>query len=115
MRKALLHFYSMCKNWVKTMALRLLHRTRHETPKEPEPAPGVLTDLDRKLGAEIQKRQARGKAINTRQGGPNMPKYQPCPKRHGMKKREDKAVVGGIPGALYYCNQCKDSFFVRAK
>lgn len=56
-----------------------------------------------------------GERIDTRRSGPNMPKYQPCPKGHGFKRIEDKAVVGSVPGALYYCNQCKDNFFVRAK
>lgn len=84
--------------------------------KEPESAPSVLTELDKKLGQKIQQRQAKmGKPVDTSKGEHNMPKYQPCPKGHGLKKIEDKAIVGGVPGALYYCNQCKGRFFVRAK
>jgi hypothetical protein len=69
----------------------------------------VATDLEKKLGKEIQKSQ--GRAINTRRGGPNMPTYQPCPFGHGLKKRKAKTMGG----ATYYCNQCKGGFFVRAK
>ena len=83
---------------------------------EPEPAPGALTELDKKLGRKIQERQAKmGRPVDTRKGEHNMPKYQPCPFGHGLKKIEEKAIVGGVPGALYYCNKCKDRFFVRAK
>ena len=83
--------------------------------KEPEPAPGQLTELDKILGQKIQERQEMGRPVDTSKHEHNMPKYQPCPKGHGLKKIEDKAIVGGVPGALYYCNQCKSSFFVRAK
>jgi hypothetical protein len=105
--------------WIKDMVHKIADlipdRFKHQDTKDP--APGVLTELDKQLGRKIQQRQAREKAraVDTRQGGPNMPKYQPCPKGHGLKKREDKAIVGGIPGALYYCNICKDSFFVKVK
>jgi hypothetical protein len=107
--------------WIKTMVFTiagLIPRWfKRQATAEPEPAPHVVTPLERKLAREIQKRQAKeiGRAIDTREGGPNMPRYQPCPKDRGLKKRVDKAIVGGVPGALYYCNRCKTEFFVKAK
>lgn len=81
-----------------------------------KPSTGQLTDLDKILGQRIQERQAKmGQPVDTSKHEHNMPKSQPCPKGHGWKKREDKAIMGGVPGALYYCNRCKDSFFVRVK
>lgn len=41
---------------------------------------------------------------------PNMPKFQPCPRGHGWKKRIEKT----IGGARYLCNRCRDKFFVAA-
>jgi len=82
--------------------------------EEPEPAPGLLTDLDKQLGRKIQQRHEKaGRPVDTSKHEHNMPKYQPCPKGHGMKKIRGKAIVVGVPGALYYCNQCKTEFFVR--
>jgi hypothetical protein len=80
--------------------------------EEAEPAPGVLTDLDKKLGAEIQKRQTlEGKPVDTRQGGPNMPRYQPCSRCHRGSKRVEKTAGG----ANYRCpNPEHGKFFVRA-
>jgi len=40
---------------------------------------------------------------------PNMPKYQPCPKGHGFKRRKEKT----LGGASYHCNICGSDFFVR--
>lgn len=40
--------------------------------------------------------------------GPNMPKHQPCPLKHGWKKRVEKAKTG----AYYGCNRCKALFMV---
>jgi hypothetical protein len=40
--------------------------------------------------------------------GPNMPKYQPCPRGHGLKKRKRRT----LGGAYYHCEKCGD-FFVR--
>jgi hypothetical protein len=103
--------------WLKSMVAKLPKLLpRRQAQEKPEPAPGQLTELDKKLGREIQKRQAKeGKAVSTTKGGPNMPRYQPCPKGCGLKRIVDKAVVGGVPGALYYCNHCKQEFFVSAK
>lgn len=99
----------MCKKLLMAMAKlpKLLPRRCQE---EPEPAPGVLTDLDKKLGAEIQKRQTlEGKPVDTRQGGPNMPRYQPCPKCRRQSKRMEKTAGG----ANYNC-RIHGKFFVRA-
>lgn len=97
--------------WIKTMMRKLLHRSKQKASIEAEPAPGVLTDLDKKLGREIQKRQAKGqiKVADTRQGGPNMPRYQFCPQGHGLKRRTRKTMGG----AYYGCKKCGE-FFVRA-
>ena len=75
-----------------------------------DPALGVLTDLDKKIGAKILKRQAlERKVINTHQGGPNMPKYQPCPRCRRMSKRMEKTEGG----AKYKCRE-HGKFFMRA-
>jgi len=96
--------------WLKTVAKLpklLLHRREKE---EPGPAPGVLTDLDKKLGAEIQKRQAKGKVkvVDTCQGGPNMPRWQFCNCRRGAKRM--RKTLGGA----YYKCPIHGEFFVRA-
>jgi len=36
---------------------------------------------------------------NTSRGGPDMPKYQPCPQCHSGSKRQDKTITG----AFYNC------------
>lgn len=88
------------------MVLRLLHRPEHEA------VPTVLPELDKKLGQKIQRRQDKmGRPIDTRQGGSNMPRYQPCPSCHRGTKRKRKTVGG----AHYYCKRCKAGFFVRAQ
>jgi hypothetical protein len=97
--------YRKICDWLKALVAKLFRRS------QPDPAPGVLTELDKQLGREIQERQAQA----SRPREHNMPRYQPCPKGHGMKKIVEKAIVGGIPGALYYCNKCKNEFFVRAR
>jgi len=105
----------MIWEWIKTMVHKIAdlipRRFRREVTEEPEPAPGQLTELDKRLGKEILKKQARGvgRPVDTHQGGPNMPKYQPCPRGHGMKRRTQKTAGG----AYYACQQC-GKFFVRA-
>lgn len=47
--------------------------------------------------------------VNTSRGGLNMPKKQPCPEHHGLKKRTKKTLAG----AFYWCNRCDGEFFVR--
>jgi len=101
--------------WIKTMVSKIAdlipRRFKRETPEELRPAPHVMTPLEKKLGRKIQKKQAReaARAVDTRQGGPNMPKYQSCPGGHGWKRRARKTMGG----AYYGCKKCGD-FFVRA-
>jgi hypothetical protein len=93
--------------WLKMVAKlpKLLPRRR----QEPEPAPGVLSELDKKLGQEIQKREERmGRPLDTRQGGPNMPRYQFC--SCGRSARRTRKTAGG---ANYKCS-IHGEFFVRA-
>lgn len=40
---------------------------------------------------------------------PNMPRFQPCPQGHGLKKRKKKT----LGGAYYGCGIC-GNFFVKA-
>jgi len=104
------YIYRKICDWLKALVDKLFRKS------EPDPAPGVLTELDKKLGQKIQQRKERmGRSVDTSKHEHNMPKYQPCPKGHGLKKIREKAIVGGVPGALYYCNICKIEFFVRAK
>lgn len=71
----------------------------------------MLTELDKRLGKEIRRRQAKGKAVDTRQGGPSMPKVQPCPSCGRRSKRVQK-VECPIEGAYYRCSK-HGKFFVR--
>ncbi|MHB8084314.1 MAG: hypothetical protein ACYDHZ_00610 [Dehalococcoidia bacterium] len=48
--------------------------------------------------------------ILTSRGGPNMPRFQPCPD-HGTWGKRSQKFMGG---AEYYCRQCKSTFFVRS-
>lgn len=107
--------------WIKTMMSNIVsklpkllprrHRFIREVQVGPEPAPHVMTPLEKKLGREIQKKRTRGtmRAVDTRQGSPNMPRYQPCSRGHGQKRRKRKTMGG----AYYGCKKCGD-FFVRS-
>ena len=100
------------REWIKAMVHKiadLIPRRLRREPLESEPAP--LTPLDKELGKKIQRRQARelGKAVDTRHGGPRMPKYQPCPSCNKMAKRKRKTMGG----AYYRCRK-HGEFFVRA-
>lgn len=59
---------------------------------------------------EKRKKRDEGRLINTRYGGPNMPKHQPCPLCRAWVKRIRKAMGG----AHYYCTKCKRDNFVKA-
>jgi len=84
-------------------------RFRREVPEEPEPAPGQLTELDKRLGKEIQKRKAReGRPVDTHQGGPNMPRHQHC--KCGRWSKRKRKTAGGA----YYKCRIHGDFFVRA-
>jgi len=60
-------------------------------------------------GPEVKEKEML-KVVNTRQPGPNMPKYQPCPNGHGLKHR----IYKTLGGAYYNCVICGD-FFVRSR
>jgi len=95
--------------WIKTVLERIKALFRRKAKVEPIHQP---TELEKKLAASIQKRQVReGRLVYTRQSGPNMPKYQPCPAGHGWKRRKHKTMGG----AQYYCSNCKEFFFIRAR
>jgi len=55
-----------------------------------------------------EKRLAR--LVRTSRGGPNMPKYQPCPRCRGGAKRREKL---GELGARYFCRRNQVSFVVK--
>ena len=56
------------------------------------------------IAAEIAER-----FINTKRGGPNMPKKQPCPHCKGWVPRFEKTE----DGAIYSCTRCKLKFLVK--
>jgi hypothetical protein len=101
-------------DWIRATIFKLRdlisRRSKVDTPEEPP----VLTELDKKLGRKIQKRQAEkaelAQPVDTRHGGPNMPKRQPCPRGHGWKRRKQKTMGG----AYYGCRICGD-FFIRSR
>lgn len=55
--------------------------------------------------------QKLARIVSTRRGGPNMPKFQPCPQCHGQAKRESKTVGGDY----YWCIKCGVAFFVNRR
>jgi hypothetical protein len=80
--------------WLKGLVNKLFHRN---TPKS----------MAKPRHTTIQEEKSRH--ITPVRLGHNMPKYQPCPNGHGMKKRKEKTLTG----AHYHCNKCGD-FLVRA-
>ena len=66
--------------WVKVILSKLLHRDRH----------------------------VAARAVRIYPRYPNMPKRQPCPNGHGLKRRLGKT----LGGAQYECNRC-GNFFVK--
>jgi len=99
------------------MLSKLLRRFRRETPVEAEPAPHVMTPLERRqfeknLARAIQEKQAReGRIVDTRTGGPNMPKWQPC----DICNRGAKRVLKTSTGAKYHCTKCNNNVYVQAR
>jgi hypothetical protein len=112
LKMAFLHFYTWCKRLMAKLPKLLPHRGEPE--EEADPAPGVLTELDKQLGREIKERQAKmSRPIDTSRGDPNMPRYQRCICGR-WAKRTDKAEVGGKPGAFYKCS-IHGEFFVSRR
>lgn len=81
------------------------------------PTPHVDRALDIKLGRDIQKRRERGvrRLLDTRHGGANMPKSQPCDICLKWVRRVEKTSIGRSQGAKYHCNKCKNDIYVVAK
>ena len=96
--------------WLKAILVKLpkLLPHRRGTREETEPALGLIP-LDKKLTKKEERAAKMGRPVDTRQGGSNMPRYQPYPLGHGWKKRTRKTMGG----AYYGCSKCCDEFFVR--
>jgi hypothetical protein len=95
--------------WIKTMVYKIADLIPRRLRRESlEPAPS--TPLEKELGKKIQKRQARelGRAVDTRQGGPNMPRRQRCSCGRWAKRK--RKTMGGA----YYKCPIHGEFFVRA-
>ena len=84
---------------IKNMAMRLLRRKQYKAPKH-------NLELENKIAKDIQE---RGKFVDTRRFGPNMPRRQHCSSCHKGAKRIAKTTHG----AYYHCSKCGE-FFVRA-
>jgi hypothetical protein len=97
------------REWIKAMVYKiadLISRRLRREPSEPEPAPS--TPLEKELGRKIQKRQELGRAVDTRHGGPNMPRRQRCSCGRWAKRK--RKTMGGA----YYKCRIHGEFFVRA-
>jgi hypothetical protein len=99
--------------WLRTLVAKLPRLLPRRREAEEEDEPGVLTELDKRLGKEILERQARRK-VDTRHGGPNMPRSQPCPVCRRKSKRVGKIDEDHYRGAYYMCPN-HDKFFVSAR
>ena len=100
--------------WFRTMLSKLTDllpsRQRHPTPH-------VDTALDIKLGRDIQQTRERGvgRLLDTRHGGANMPKYQPCDLCFKWVRRVEKTQIGRSQGARYHCNKCNNDIYELAR
>lgn len=97
--------------WFRTILSKLTDLLPRR--QEPEVEPHVDTALDRKLGRDIKKQRERGvgRLLDTRHGGPNMPKYQPC----GICLNWVKRVEKTSRGAKYHCNKCNNDIHELAR
>lgn len=93
--------------WIKAMVSKLAELIPRQRQAEREPTPHVDKALERRLAKRIQ--QGAVRPVDTRQGGPNMPRRQPCPSCHKRAKRKRKTMGGG-----YYECRKHGEFFVRA-
>ena len=95
--------------WLRTILSKLLSKLTDLLPGR-QPAAHVDKALDIKLGRDIKKRRERGvgRGVDTRRGGPNMPRRQPCSSCHKSAKRTRKTEGG----AYYKCGE-HGEFFVR--
>ena len=88
----------MCKE----LLLKLIRRVSKRVSGKPR--------INKELETRIVEEMKKGKSvrlIRTSRGGPNMPKYQPCPVCHARAKRKFKTELG----ANYAC-RCGRAFFV---
>jgi len=98
--------------WIKTMVHKIANLIPRRFKREPESAPHVMTPLEKELARKIQQRQAReGRPVDTRTGGPNMPKWQPC----DICNRGAKRVLKTSTGAKYHCTKCNNNMYVQAQ
>ena len=95
------------RDWIKAIVLKLLRRTG------PPATPHQNIELEKKLARDIKKKRDRlvGRGVDTRHGGPNMPKYQPC----DICGRGAKRVLKTSTGAKYHCKKCNNSMVIAAK
>ena len=94
-------------DWIESIMLKLFRRTG------PPSTSHVDTELEKKLARDIKKKRDRlvGRGVDTRHGGPNMPKYQPC----DICGRGAKRVLKTSTGAKYHCKKCNNSMVIAAK
>ena len=103
---AIRKIWERIKEMVSKIADMIPRRFKRE---DPEPATGVPTALDKKLGQKIQQRRAKmGKPVDTSKGGPNMPRWQFC--NCGRRAKRTRKTMGGA----YYRCLVHSEFFVRA-
>gem|GEM_PF-3888603 len=88
---------------------RLFHR------KRPVPASASVEHAEGVCPCPACRAKARhlkhGQFVTTGRGGPNMPRYQPCPDCGRWVRRQNKTGAG----ADYYCTKCQAGNFVRAR
>ena len=104
--------------WLRTALSKMLSKLTDFLPgRQSAPPPPVDKALDRKLGRDIQERRERGvgRLLNTRHGGSNMPKYQPCDICLKWVKRVEKTSIGRSQGAKYHCNKCNNDIYELAR
>ena len=101
--------------WIKAMVANLLSKLPNLLPRRqgPQSAPHVDVELEKKLARDIKKKRDRlvGRGVDTRHGGPNMPKYQPC----DICGRGAKRVQKTSTGAKYHCKKCNNSMVIAAR
>ena len=90
---------------IKRIARNLRQMFRGIISVKPELAEESLEDKP------LLKEKRLARVVRTSRGGPNMPKYQPCPRCHGGAKRREKM---GELGANYFCRRHQASFVVKA-
>ncbi|MBA7539242.1 hypothetical protein ES705_31521 [subsurface metagenome] len=96
----------MCRKWLARTLRRILPFKPRLRKVE------SLAELSELAEKPVLREKRLARLVRTSRGGPNMPKYQPCPQCHGGAKRREKSDT--LSGALYFCRRHQVSFFVRA-